>query len=362
MPRPRKPQGERKIGVSTTGRVLWRPGKPHPLDILFDEAQALRRDLPGHLEEVLTSVQSLQSRLRTLLEMEQQFADPAAPLSAADHAAFRAVSERFHNRKHLSHLEAVFAVVRRKRLAGRLQAIRAALDLASGLLAEEDSLSQEFLQALQQAQSTSAPPEEEPVPFVDEGVPDVEEEADDDALALPLTLVPDTSEGDTDIDKNVEQPSQRVYPLLSKEEERVLNLAEPLTPLVTSVQESRALLHAFEARLPDLRAQLTAGNGWFDVFYVNKRRLKEEVKLFLYALRREQKRGKLVPKAVERDVHPDVVRFLRQGDTTTIPRELVPHIFDFIEYGPYAKYRWREAKRTYTVSLGLESDYPELPF
>ena len=360
MPRPRKPQGERKIGVSKTGRVLWRPGKPHPLDILFDEAQTLRKDLPGHLEELLTSVQSLQSRLHTLLEMEQQFADPAAPLSAADHAAFRAVSERFYNRKHLSHLEAVFAVVRRKRLAGRLQAIRAALDLASGLLAEEDSLSQEFLQALQQAQSTSVLPEQELMPFVDEGVPDVEEEELDDASVVPF--LSGESDSDMNTDERVEQLPQRVYPLLSKEEERVLNLSESLTPLVTSVQESRALLRAFEARLPDLRAQLAAGNGWFDVFYVNKRRLKEEVKVFLYALRREQKRGKPVPKAVERDVHPDVVRFLRQGDTTTIPRELVPHIFDFIEYGPYAKYRWREAKRTYTVSLGLESDYPELPF
>ena len=134
MPRPYKPRGDRKIQESKTGRVLWRPGKPHPLDILFEEAATLRKELPGHVEELLSLAQHVQHELVTLLDLEQQFADPAAPLSAADSAAIHAVSERFSNRKHLGHLEAVFAVLRRKRLAGRLQAIRAALDLASGLL------------------------------------------------------------------------------------------------------------------------------------------------------------------------------------------------------------------------------------
>lgn len=157
-------------------------------------------------------------------------------------------------------------------------------------------------------------------------------------------------------------PPQRVYPLLSKEEERVLHLTEPLTPLATSVQQSRALLRAFEARLPELRAQLAGGNGWFEIFYVNKRRLKKEVGTFLRALRREQKRKVAVPKIVEGKVHPDVAQFFRQEEEPVIPRELVPLIFEFTEHGPYAKYRWRENKRTYTVSLGLDSDYPPMPF
>jgi len=65
---------------------------------------------------------------------------------------------------------------------------------------------------------------------------------------------------------------------------------------------------------------------------------------------------------VEREVHPDVARFFRQEGEPDIPRELVPLIFDFTEHGPYAKYRWRENKRTYTVSLGLDTDYPPIPF
>ncbi len=357
MPRPFKPRGDRTIKESKKGRVLWRPGTPHPLDVLFEEAKTLRDELPGHLEELLTSAQRVQHTLHSLLEMEQQFDDPAAPISAADRAAFRAVTERFHNRKHLDHLEAVFAVLRRKRLAGRLQAIQAALDLAAGLLAEEDSLSQEFLQAVQQAQAT-APKDDTPV-AANELVPDIEEQSergDDEAVSPP-------EEDEQGNDAPVEQsPSQRVYPLLSKEEERVLNLTEPLTPLVTSVQQSRALLRDFEARLPDLRAKLSAGNGWFDIFYVTKRRLKQEVGTFLRALRREQKRKIAVPKSVEREVHPDVARFFRQKGEPDIPRELVPLIFDFTEHGPYAKYRWRENKRTYTVSLGLDTDYPPLPF
>ncbi len=311
--------------------------------------------MPGHLEELLTSAQRVQHQLHTLLELEQQFDDPAAPISTADRVAFRAVSERFHNRKHLEHLEAVFAVVRRKRLAGRIQAIQAALDLAAGLLAEEDSLSQEFLQAVQQAQTNA--PKEEDVPLVaSEQVLDAQNEPQ----------AQDIDDPDTPLEKeemDEPQPPQQVYPLLSKEEERVLNLTEPLTPLVTSVEQSRVLLRDFEARLPDLRAQLVASNGWFDIFYVSKRRLKKEVGTFLRALRREQKRKVAVPKSVEQQVYPDVARFFRQVEgEPTIPRELVPYIFDFTEYGPYAKYRWRENKRTYTVSLGLDSDYPPLPF
>lgn len=364
MPRRYKPQGERRIEPSRKGRVLWRPGKPHPLDVLFDEASALREELPGHLEELLTSVQQLQDALHTLLDQEQHFDDPATPVSEADHIAFRAVAERFHNRKHFDHLEAVFAVIRRKRLAGRLQAIKAALDLASGLLAEEESLSHEFLGAMQAAQTT---PTEEQVPNGDTVVFPPEQEDDEDEMeqVASLVLFPEEPEdaGDEQGNEREQPPPQQVDPQLSREEERVLNLTEPLTPLVTSVQQSRALLRSFEAQLPDLRAHLAAGNGWFDIFYVNKKSLKAEVRIFLQALRREQKRKIAVPKDVEQAVHPEVVRFFRRGgELPPLPRELEPYIFDFTEYGPYAKYRWRESKRTYTVSLGLDTDYPDLPF
>jgi len=364
MPRRYKPQGERRIEPSRKGRVLWRPGKPHPLDVLFDEASALREELPGHLEELLTSVQQLQDALHTLLEQEQHFDDTATPVSEADHVAFRAVAERFHNRKHLDHLEAVFAVIRRKRLAGRLQAIKAALDLASGLLAEEESLSHEFLSAMQAAQTT---PAEEQVPNGDAVVfpPEREDDEDDVEQVAPLVLFPVEPEdaGDDEQDDETEQPAQQVDPQLSREEERVLNLTEPLTPLVTSVQQSRALLRSFEARLPELRDRLTEGNGWFDIFYVSKRHLKEEVKTFLQALGRERRRKVVVPKDIEQALHPSVAQYFRQKrDDLPIPKELVPLIFDFTEYGPYAKYRWREKKRTYTVSLGLDTDYPDLPF
>ncbi len=260
MPRPFKPRGDRTIKESRKGRILWRPGTPHPLDVLFQEAQTLRDELPGQLQEMLTSAQHVQHTLHSLLEMEQQFDDPAAPISAADRAAFQAVTERFHNRKHLDHLEAIFAVVRRKRLAGRLQAIQAALDLAAGLLAEEDSLSQEFLQAVQQAQANT-PKEDVPL-AVNERVPDAEDEPPEQELDDPDRASEEEETG------GPQPPPQQVYPLLSKEEERVLNLTEPLTPLVTSVEQSRALLRDFEARLPDVRAKLVAGNGWFEVFYV----------------------------------------------------------------------------------------------
>ena len=60
-------------------------------------------------------------------------------------------------------------------------------------------------------------------------------------------------------------------------------------------------------------------------------------------------------------VHPDVARFFRQVEgELAIPKELLPYIFDFTEHGPYAKYRWRENKRTYTISLGLERGRPRI--
>jgi len=218
---------------------------------------------------------------------------------------------------------------------------------------------------MQVAQTT---PAEEQVPNGDAVVFPPEQEDDEDEMeqVTPLVLFPVEREdaGDDEQDDETEQPPpQQDSPQLSKEEERVLNLTEPLTPLVTSVQQSRALLRSFEAQLPDLRAQLAAGNGWFDIFYVNKKSLKAEVRTFLQALRREQKRKIAVPKEIEQAVHPEVARFFRRGgELPPIPRELEPYIFDFTEYGPYAKYRWRENKRTYTVSLGLDTDYPDLPF
>lgn len=218
---------------------------------------------------------------------------------------------------------------------------------------------------MQVAQTT---PAEEQVPNGDAVVFPPEQEDDEDEMeqVTPLVLFPVEREdaGDDEQDDETEQPPpQQDSPQLSKEEERVLNLTEPLTPLVTSVQQSRALLRSFEARLPELRDRLTEGNGWFDIFYVSKRHLKEEVKTFLQALGRERRRKVVVPKDIEQALHPSVAQYFRQKrDDLPIPKELVPLIFDFTEYGPYAKYRWRENKRTYTVSLGLDTDYPDLPF
>jgi hypothetical protein len=57
-------------------------------------------------------------------------------------------------------------------------------------------------------------------------------------------------------------------------------------------------------------------------------------------------------------LHPEVAQLLRSGIyPKDVPKELKDHIYDIIELGPYVRYRWRESKHMYTISLGLLDDY-----
>lgn len=73
-----------------------------------------------------------------------------------------------------------------------------------------------------------------------------------------------------------------------------------------------------------------------------------------------------IPEAIERAIDPRVAAIIRQTYplplSECIPPELRNVTYNIIMEGPYAKYRWREKKQTYTISLGLLNDYPEYPF
>ncbi|GCF10875.1 hypothetical protein [Dictyobacter arantiisoli] len=345
MPRPRTERGPRKIEESRTGRVWWKPGEPHPLDALDEELTTLRDQLPAEIEALLLAAHQTQQHLEALQQIEQAD-DPTEAFTAADHLAARAVIERFHNRKHEHHLRTIFAIQRRKRLMGRLQAIRAALDLANGLLSEDETLSEEFLTTWRE--KTVEPMEPEPEPGVE--------------LELERTVEPEPEPEPEPAEPEPEPEGTEEIQgvVLSREELRVQHLDEPLTPLVGSVEQSRQLLRAFEAQLPALRSGLVAGNGWIEIFYVPKRHYKKEVIAYGSAWAHHLEHGRPLSPEVEQAIDPRVAACIRQN--SPFPKELRDLVYDITRVGPYAKYRWREHKRIYTVSLGLLNDYPEYPF
>jgi DNA-directed RNA polymerase specialized sigma24 family protein/transcriptional regulator with XRE-family HTH domain len=94
----------------------------------------------------------------------------------------------------------------------------------------------------------------------------------------------------------------------------------PLDPIVSSAEQGRRLLRAFEARLPALRRQLSTGQGWFEVFSVPKRRFKEEMIAYARALDLSQKKQVPVPAEVEQAVHPEVRKLIQaRADVSTFP-------------------------------------------
>jgi hypothetical protein len=312
VPRPTQPRGERLRPISKEDRLIWKPGDPHAMDVLDKEVQALDAHIPEQISLLLTQVQQTQQRLQAILSDEQYQQSETAPFSVADEQADSAVKSRFRNRKHLKHLQAFFALLRRKRLLGRLRAIEATLQLVNGLLDEEPTLSQQFLATLHNASQH------------------------------------------TD-----EQPPQTLGSPLPREVERIQGIEEPVIAFTSSAEQSRRLLTAFEQQLPDLRHRLMAYHGWFEVFYVPKKRYKPEVIAEAAALDENQP----IPDAVAQDVHPEVARLLRLGiKLKDMPKSLDDVIYDIVQLGPYVRYRWREEKHIYTISLGLRDDYPPFPF
>lgn len=130
--------GERKIAPSFKGRLLFRPGYPHPLDVMIEESEQLQAAVLAALGELVETLHRL-----------EQGGDPAAPLSTEDETLRRVIRERYVEHKHRDHIHATFMALRRKCLLARLQAAQAVLEMVKDLLAPEDSLLQDLLAALQ---------------------------------------------------------------------------------------------------------------------------------------------------------------------------------------------------------------------
>ena len=108
---------ERRIPISKEGRISFRPGKKHPLDVQIKEARAAREQLEGQFELFLERLHALAS----LEGVADRFEDE-------DEALRRYLSAHFQDYLHVDHLEATFLWLRRRRALARLQAAQAAFD------------------------------------------------------------------------------------------------------------------------------------------------------------------------------------------------------------------------------------------
>ena len=370
MPRKPKDTTPRKIEKSEKNRVYWEPGEEHPLDVLFEELAQLRKLIPDGLAALLTTAELTEQRLRGIMEAMQDADDPTALFAVTNEKARHAILSRFGNRKHSSHLLAVLTIRRYKRLLGRMNAIQAALDLANGLLLEEEAFQEENLAAWRDHLHQGAVSPEEGLISDEEGTSTRPPTAPVEPQELQIRPEEDgTAQGDTpeelpsDEEEKTTQDTEQNKPMetLTREELRVQGIDQPLTPLVGSVEQSRRLLREFEQRLPELRRGLATGQGWFEVFYVPKYVYKGEVVAYMKALIAWwEHKIPFIPPEIEEAVHPEVRRLVAAG--ADIPKRLRDEAYVRVEVGPYVKYRWTEAGRTYTVSLGLRDDYPPFPF
>jgi len=283
MSRSRQSKSQRRIEPSGAGRIAFRPGNKHPLDVQFKAAREAKEQLEEQLVLFTQELQALAS-----------LQDLAARIAAEDEAMRGFLAVRYEDYFHQDHIESTFLWLRRRRVTARLQAARAALSLARDLLA--------------------------PDTFVDEIQ-----------------------------DMLREQPARDV------EVDQV--------QITGHAKAARDQLASYDARLQEIRAAITRGNGWIESFYVHKSGFRPEVIKLAYALYWEHEKGIPVPLDVLQAVHPEIAECLRKR--TAIPLGLKEEATTETSYGPYFKYRWREGSSPiYTISLGRLSERPEgmLPF
>ncbi len=116
--RSRQSRSERRIEPSGEGRISFRPGDKHPLDVQFKEARRAKEQLAEQLEHF--------TELLHALVPPEEIADR---FEAEDEALRHYLVERYQDYFHVDHIEATFLWLRRRRAIARLQAAQAALGL-----------------------------------------------------------------------------------------------------------------------------------------------------------------------------------------------------------------------------------------
>ncbi len=129
---------ERRIPISKEGRISFRPGKKHALDVQIKEARRAE-------EQMVELLEQFAEMLRALAPLDGL----ADRFEAEDEALRSYLAAHFQDYLHVDHLEATFLWLRRRRAMARLQAAQAALSLVQELLAP-DPLVDELLNLLRE--------------------------------------------------------------------------------------------------------------------------------------------------------------------------------------------------------------------
>jgi hypothetical protein len=124
--RSRTSMSERRIQSSGRGRISFRPGKEHPMDVQIEEASRAKEQLDEQLAHFAEA-------LRGLVLPEEI----ASRIAAEDQTLRHFLAEHYSDYFHQDHLEATFLLLRRRRILARLQAAQAALNLVQELLAPD---------------------------------------------------------------------------------------------------------------------------------------------------------------------------------------------------------------------------------
>jgi len=112
-------------------------------------------------------------------------------------------------------------------------------------------------------------------------------------------------------------------------------------------------------RLREIQAALGQGNGWIDIQYVRRERVRPIVVQYVIALNQQRDDGIPVPIELEREIEPELAAVIQARKE--IPKHLESQVYETVSYGPYPFFRWREGKGPiYAVSLADTSvEMPE---
>jgi len=114
-----------------------------------------------------------------------------------------------------------------------------------------------------------------------------------------------------------------------------------------------------KVRLREIQAAFSQSNGWIDIQYVRRERVRPIAVQYITALNKQREDGTPVPVELEREIDPELAAVIQARKE--IPERLAPLVYETVSYGPYPFFRWREGKGPiYAVSLADTSvEVPE---